>query len=828
MSQLPPGFVLDSAPQGGGSMTLEPLPAKPKDPPEPKTTYRTLTDAEATAQGLPPGKTYQVSSEGKVDALEGAGANPNDTKEVLRGANLDSIIGQVNRVQDLYNTGIRDETLGNAFGLLDSVGPEAGKFDAAGQAIADQGLAAFRVPGIGAQSDMEARQFALANTPQSGNWDAAIEEKLRTMRARVDANRKAMGLPPAQWTGIEPEAAAPPPVPGAGAADPVAPMDGGRQENDPSLAGVRGQYLARLQAKQDPREIVRWLRDQGVTNPGVLRTAMMQAAHRIKTNTPVDQYSTSQLDDRFVPSSGLDQALSDAAASAPGAYAISAGNFLSGNTLDNVAGALGGDEEAIRQNLELSRTESPTASAIGDVSGGVLASMGGEAALGGAGMAPGLVRGFLADLGMGAANGAGAADAPDDSRLGGAAKGAVAAGVGNAAGTVGSKLVGRLIAPTGGSMADLYKAGVRPTLGQRVANANDGRGFTGMAGKAVNATEEALQSVPVVGSAIRGARQEARDQFQIGGFNDALKEIGEELPKGMKPGNDPHKLAQAAFNRVYDQARSGMRMVADEEMANDLGQLAPDIDTLSDFGKNRVKLIIDRSLNRHLREGSSELDGAAYKAAVSDLGKHIARFRKSTNAEEQQMGDVLQGVQDAVNGAARRSSDPDAVALLDAADAGYAKLVRIEEASARRGGDSGTFSPAQLESSVQKTSGGVRSRAYLRGDALMQDYAKAGRGLEDKLSNSGTTDRAMVGMAATGGLGTATGVGAVSPVFLGVLGAIGAAYAPGVRRVVKGAMAPPGPLRKAIGQQLEKRARYLGKPSAAGAEAALQERERGQ
>lgn len=46
-------------------------PPKPKDPPAPKTTYRTLTPEEVAARGLPTGKAFQVSSEGKVDAVGG-------------------------------------------------------------------------------------------------------------------------------------------------------------------------------------------------------------------------------------------------------------------------------------------------------------------------------------------------------------------------------------------------------------------------------------------------------------------------------------------------------------------------------------------------------------------------------------------------------------------------------------------------------------------------------------------------------------------------------------------------------------------------------------
>jgi hypothetical protein len=201
------------------------------------------------------------------------------------------------------------------------------------------------------------------------------------------------------------------------------------------------------------------------------------------------------------------------------------------------------------------------------------------------------------------------------------------------------------------------------------------------------------------------------------------------------------------------------------------------------------------------------MTGEAYKMAVSDLKKRIAQNRKGLMADDHALADVLEGVQGALDAAARRHSNPDAVALLDAADAGYAKLVRIEEAAQRKGGDAGTFSPSGFDSSVQKTSGGVRSKAYLRGDALMQDYAAAGRSLEDKLPNSGTADRGLT----VAGLSLA-----------GMFAPVGAAYAPGVRKIVSGAMAPTNNgTAKAISAQLKKRARLVGAAGASTAVAAL-------
>jgi hypothetical protein len=742
----------------------------------------------------------------------------NDQKAAAKAANLDALVQQINRVQDLYDRNLRDE----AIPLLSSLGEflpteDNRQFDTAAAGMAEQGLAAFRVPGVGAQSDTELRQFVDANKPSASDYDASIEEKLRQLRTRVDANRAAIGLPPAQW-GTAPQddrdpaavaatvdtGGAPPPGPDGNPTPPVfspgAPQyeasQGTRTEEDnPALAA---EYRARIQAGQTAGEIIPWLRSQGASNETLMQAAKQLQYRRANPDVPVDRYSITST--REVPLTLYEQATTAAGNAelpggfSPGAYAIGAGQFLSGNTLDNMAA----DPERARLAESVMAANNPGSTMAGQISGGVLASLSGEAGLARLGMAAGLGRATLADVAMGAANGAGATDDGSSRRMG-AAQGGVAAGVGSLAGAGAMNVAGRAVSPSGGNLAELYQAGVRPTPGQRFGN-------SGLIGRAVNATEEALQSVPVVGAAISGARQEARDQFQVGAFNQALAEIGDQLPKGMKPGTDPHRYAQEAFGRVYDQARGAMRVVADEELSNNLGQLAPDIATLGPAAQNKLKAIMQNTVNNRIADGA--LEGAAYKTAVSDLGKHIARLRRSAMGEDQALADVVEGVRGALDAGARRHSDPEAIALLDAADAGYARLVRIEQAAARRGGDDGTFSPTGFDSAVQGASGGVRSKAYLRGDALMQDYANAGKNLVDRTPNSGTTDRALAATAVAGGAAY------LEPTTLSVLGAIGAAYAPGVRRVTTGAMAPGGKSRKAIAARMKKIARLSGKAGA--------------
>lgn len=820
-------------------------PPKPEKPNEPKTTYRPLSPEEVQQRGLPPGS-YQVSSEGNVSKIGGAETGGG---KALPDSAAKRIEGGVGNFASLNSAlaGFQDDYAGNTLtgGLENTIQGAFGGFGTPGQR---DWWAAFQ------QTDNVIRNelFGATLTPseQKSYLDTTIDPSLdpkivrQNLKRRTDIlkgaldrqrrfmiangyNEEAVNIlyepvtalealagsqptdkdnePPAFAAGTQPPAGGQPPADGQPPMLSPAPEQrqinesGYRNEDDPNLSGVRGAYRQMLERSLEPGQVVQRLRALGVTDPEVLRTTAQQADFRRRNpDVPLDQYDIEKVDDRVVPLSGFEKAASALGATPLGTYAINAGQFLSGNTLDNLTA----DPERARAAIDVANVQNPTSAVAGQISGAILGSLGGEALLARAGMAPGFVRGLTADTAMGAANGAGAAD--QGNRLQGAAIGAGSAAAGNVVGNAAVRGASRVIAPTGGNMNALYRAGVKPTIGQRFAD-------RGVVGRAINTTEQALQSVPLVGSAIRGAREEARDQFQIGAFNEALREVGEQLPKGMRPGTDPQAYAQKTFDRVYAEARGAMMFRADDELAQDLAALGPDISTLGPQARGKLKAIMDNQVNNRVTNG--EMSGRDFKRTVSDIGKHIARMRKSQNSEDQALADVLEGIKSSIDAAARRHSDPDAVALLDAADAGYAKLVRIENAAARVGGEAGTFSPKAFDRAVQKEAGGVRSKSYLRGDALMQDYATAGKNLDDTLPNSGTADRVMTGYAVGGPIAGAAIY--ADPATAAVLGGIAAAYAPGVRKVMQTAISPAGPKRKAVSDQLKKRARLIGAASAA-------------
>lgn len=807
MSQLPPGFEIISG--GQAQAPTGPLPGappKPDKPNEPKTTYRQLTPAEAKERGLDPSKPYQISSEGRIDPLSNSDSKPTEYQSKSA-----SFLGRMLMAEQQFGRVPADSrdarTVPGQF-LHDTLPGVDATFNSSDRNSADNAARNFIAASLRQESGAAIGKEEYDNQyriffPMPGDTEQQLREKAAARAQAIEGFKIAAGPLAEQAIATVPAGAptpeAPPPVgfdPGPGK---IAPNTSGvRQEDDPALvqAGVKDAFAAMIAQSVEPGPAIQKLRELGVTDPIVLRDAAAQLDFRRKNpGVPLEKYSYPAIDDRATPLSGFEKAATAVGSSPIGAYAINAGQAVSANTLDN----LSANPEQARAAIEVANAQNPRAATFGQVSGGVLNALTAEAALARFGMAPGMARGLAADASMGASSGAGAADGPGESRLAGAAKGGALAVAGNVAGNAVTRGFGKMVAPTGGSMNALYEAGVKPTLGQRMVD-------KGVLGRAVNATEEALQSFPLIGAAVQGSRQEARDQFQIGAFNEALKEVGEQLPKGMAPGTAPNAYAQKTFDRIYAEARSGMVMRGDDQLVADMDALDQQVATLAEGSAKRFNAIFKNVVDRRAKNGGGEVAGKEYKAMISDLGKQIRAIRSNPNGD-MELASVLEDLQSTLDNTARRHSDPDAVKLLDAADAGYAKLVRIEDAARRAGGDAGTFTPAQFERSVQNNGGGVRSKAFLRGDALMQDYAEQGKGLVDRLPNSGTVDRGLAATALVGGT-------YVSPAIGAFLAAIGTAYAPGVRKGMQAALSPAGPKRKAIGEQLKKISRSASAASA--------------
>lgn len=347
---------------------------------------------------------------------------------------------------------------------------------------------------------------------------------------------------------------------------------------------------------------------------------------------------------------------------------------------------------------------------------------------------------------------------------------AIGAGGGAVAPAIGSGIA-RLIAPnTTPAVGTLMNAGVTPTPGQ-------------ILGGVFNRLEEAAQSIPFVGDAIKAARSRAVDDLNRAAINRALTPIGESLDSGTPLGREAISEMHDKITANYDRLVPQLSVQADPQFVQGIrGPVMQARARLSDPAQEQLDRILKNDIFNKFDPNSGGMTGEDFKVADSELKRQIRSYANSSVASDRDVGRALSEVHSQMSDLLKRSN-PARVPELNAADEAYANAVRVEGAAAKPGGDQGVFTPAQLLQSIRQTDPTLRKGAFARGQALMQDLGDAGKAvLGNKVPDSGTMLRAMV--AGPTGLAGLAGLYAVNP--------LAAAGAAGTAATAMGAYTRPG------------------------------------
>lgn len=690
------------------------------------------------------------------------------------------------------------------------------EFDRLANTILDAGQSAFRIPGSGDQGEKELEFKVGAYLPSATAGDDANDANFGYLINRIDQERASLNLPPIDWQALrrdpiaygEPANDRAPPARGAS----VWETDTGQPQQqqlakgemkrvtDPALAGLNRDVLAALRQGRDAGQIAKMINDRGV-DPMPIMGQIQDAVTYYRRNPGYRGGHSIDLETKWDENNPAQRVISSLADTPGGSAFVS---FLdAGLPLDEMAGA--GKQSDVRGTVDYLRDQYPVGSTIGSLTGmaGMGAMAGGLSSRALGAVAPKLA-GKGATIGELLYGGYYGGKEDNENRFAGATIGALSGAGGQLAGQGVMRGLARTVSPSGGDLLPLYNEGVRPTIGQRFAN-------SGLPGRVVNYAEEGLQSVPILGSAIAGARQEARDQFERGAYNTALRELGVELPADKALGRDAYNFTKGAFGDAYETARAGMQFVPDAQYMGEMQAFRDSIvngGVLDDSARNQLDMIMETTIGSRMRNGA--ISGDAYKKMISELRE------KSRMISKPEVREAVNGITSIIDRTARRYSDPDAVKLMDKADKGYGAFATIRDAAKRRGNDEpARFTPKQLDAASAKTAG--KSDAYLTGNARMSDYIRAGQSLNDRLPNSGTPERLMLGQGLAG-VPTIGGLAALSTKALGVPVAATLPYLPGVRKGMQEVLAPRiGDFFPKVAEEIRRREQIAGILAASGA-----------
>jgi hypothetical protein len=403
------------------------------------------------------------------------------------------------------------------------------------------------------------------------------------------------------------------------------------------------------------------------------------------------------------------------------------------------SGAISGDEyQSIRDQLRAQQGQFRQ-----DMPGRALtADIGGTLALPVGAVAKPVTRGlgFFGDVllgtGLGAVTGAGQApelrQIPEESIKGGVIGGGVT-------GLISSG--GRLLAPN-----------VRPeaaALREQGIPLTPGAAFGGR----IQQMEQQAESIPIFGRIVTGAREQQFEKFNTAAYNKVLGNLDPKLkvPTNLT-GRDAFNFVEQQIQNQYENVVPNLRIT-----------YTPRVEQSFDAIKNRYSgSKLPENLKKEFEtyvdglktdfSATQVMNGRRAQAIKQDLGNLSNAYSKETG-EKKLLGSAYRDLQGLYMNL-MRNQNPAYAKELQKADSAFRDFVRVQTAVAKTSGESGIFSPAQLQTAVRQSDKTARRGAFARGAAPMQDLSgRAADILGTKVPDSGTAGRGMTAAALAGGAG---------------------------------------------------------------------------
>lgn len=357
-------------------------------------------------------------------------------------------------------------------------------------------------------------------------------------------------------------------------------------------------------------------------------------------------------------------------------------------------------------------------------------------------------------VGMGTIGGAlgGEADVSSEDYWKEKGKSAALGGLIGGAVPVGVSGIASAVKPTvNPKVTELLRQGVTPTPGQ-------------ILGGAAQRFEEKLQSVPVLGGIISGAKGKSLEEFNKAALNRAVAPIGEKVDDVGREGVQQVKQKLSA---AYENLLPKLSFKPDAQFQQEFATVQKMAQGLGAQEKKRFNALISDAMSKASPNGS--MTGETFKIVESKLTEQAKKFAGSGDAYQKELGDALNETLRIMRDTLPRTN-PQYAKELQAINQGYANYTRIRQAasSTATGAREGLFTPAQLAQAIRAQDTSAGKGASATGKALMQDLAEQGTNvLGSKVPDSGTAGRLMAPLSLGGAL-TAGATGYAVPAAAGL------------------------------------------------------------
>ena len=281
--------------------------------------------------------------------------------------------------------------------------------------------------------------------------------------------------------------------------------------------------------------------------------------------------------------------------------------------------------------------------------------------------------------------------------------------VGGKAGELAAAGVGKALNPLASKAEQtMRELGITPTAGQTL-------------GGAYRKAEDFAQNLPLIGEAIRNAREKVLFDFNKSVINKALGKVGDELPSNVV-GRDAVQYAAEQVGKKYDDVLGKMSFNLDMKTTKGILQALNDTGLPSEAQRAEAINVLNSTVMNKF--AGKTLTGAEYKAIESDLRKEVSSYLNSSTNAERKIGQALQNVLGAFK-EQLAAQNPKMTSQLRRVDSAYGDLSVMERAAANGGAVNGVFTPKNYQTAVRQADITRNKRAFARGTARGQDVAEA-------------------------------------------------------------------------------------------------------
>lgn len=317
---------------------------------------------------------------------------------------------------------------------------------------------------------------------------------------------------------------------------------------------------------------------------------------------------------------------------------------------------------------------------------------------------------------------------------------AVGAG-GSAVGAAGSRLAGKVISPRASvdpSIQTLRREGVSPTFGQ-------------LLGPVASKMEQGLASAPILGTAIKESRTRAFEDLNRAVANRALRPIGEEIGRNVRPGFDMVDDVAARISARYDQVLPNINGQLDKAFRTELGTIRQMGNSLPTPQRDQLNRIIRDEVMGRFTQNGGVASGETIKNIESKLGQIAKGYMRDPDYDRRTLGAAIRETQAALRRMVERVN-PDSGPELQAINSAWSELTRLENAAGRAGATEGIFTPGQLNLAIKQLDPKRGGRGFSHGNARGQDLSRAAQKiLGGTVPDSGTPFRTALGLGMLGG-----------------------------------------------------------------------------